>query len=63
MSGRRTGYEELVDFQQRRVYSAPQTQAMGAVPGYAAGSGDITLSYQTIQDLAQAIAQKQAGYV
>jgi len=63
MSGRRTGYEELVDFQQKRVYSAPETQAMGAVPGYAMGSGAIDLSYQTIQDLANAVAQKMSGYV
>lgn len=63
MSGRRTGYEELVDFQQKKVYSAPQTQAMGAVPRYAAGSGEIDLSYQTIQDLANAVAQKMSGYV
>ena len=63
MSGRRTGYEELVDFQQKKVYSAPQTRAMGAVPGYAMGSGAIDLSYQTIQDLANAVAQKMSGYV
>jgi len=63
MSGQRTGYEELVDFQQKRVYSAPETQAMGAVPGYAMGSGAIDLSYQTIQDLANAVAQKMSGYV
>lgn len=63
MDGRRTGYEELVDFQQKRVYSAPETQAMGAVPGYAMGSGAIDLSYQTIQDLANAVAQKMSGYV
>lgn len=63
LSGRRTGYEELVDFQQKRVYSAPQTRAMGAVKGYAAGSGEIDLSYQTIQDLANAVAQKMSGYV
>jgi len=63
MSGRRTGYEELVDFQQKRVYSAPETSAMGAVPHYAGGSGEISLSYQTIQDLANAVAQKMSGYV
>ena len=63
MDGRRTGYEELVDFQQKRVYSAPETQAMGAVPHYAGGSGEISLSYQTIQDLANAVAQKMSGYV
>jgi hypothetical protein len=63
LSGKRTGYEELVDFQQKRVYSAPETQAMGAVPGYAMGSGAIDLSYQTIQDLANAVAQKMSGYV
>jgi hypothetical protein len=55
LSGRRTGYEELVDFQTRRVYSAPETQAMGAVPGYAAGSGEITLSRQSITELRDAI--------
>ena len=63
ISGQRTGYEELVDFQQKRVYSAPETQAMGAVPRYAMGSGEISLSYQTIQDLANAVAQKMSGYV
>jgi len=63
MSGQRTGYEELVDFQQKRVYSAPETSAMGAVPHYAGGSGEISLSYQTIQDLANAVAQKMSGYV
>jgi len=63
MSGQRTGYEELVDFQQKRVYSAPETQAMGAIPRYAMGSGAIDLSYQTIQDLANAVAQKMSGYV
>jgi hypothetical protein len=61
LSGRRTGFEELVDFQTKRVYSAPQTQAMGAVPGYAAGSGEITLSRESINALKDAIMYGVAG--
>jgi hypothetical protein len=55
MSGQRTGFEELVDFQQKRVYSAPETRAMGAVRGYAGGSGEVDLSQRSLDKLADTI--------
>ena len=55
MSGQRTGFEELVDFQQKRVYSAPETRAIGAVRGYAGGSGEVDLSQRSLDKLADVI--------
>jgi hypothetical protein len=64
ISGRPTGYEELVDFQAKRVYSAPQTRAMGALnaPHNAGGSGDMFGNLEAIlkalpRDMAAAVAR------
>jgi hypothetical protein len=54
-SGRPTGFEELVDFDAKRVYSAPETRAMGAVRGYAGGSGEVDLSQRSLDKLADTI--------